>query len=383
MSIRSLANGDLILRNLTITGTLTTNEATIPSDLSIENLDVSNATNLNILTATGATNLNSLTATGATNLINLTATGSTSLNTLSTSGSASVNSLNVVGTSTLTNTNITGSTSLTDNVAEITTYDNIVVGQDLSPSVLKLNDTNTTYSGGSRSLMIELERAGVNSQNWTSQAGIAMGNYTTTDDGTALDFDLSYLASSGSGGNFWDFVKVLSLWSISTTEGRVGVNNPSPQYNLDVIGTANASGNLTIGADITASGNVSCNDINCGDITCNSINGVVPQNNMTISEVVFASITGNASSYSGTIGITNPTGANNYSVYPSVYYGSTGSSGTYDASGTAEAIQYIITANRQINNFDFYGYKTDGNNVAIYVQFLVIYKPSSSPPSSY
>jgi len=79
----------------------------------------------------------------------------------------------------------------------------------------------------------------------------------------------------------------------------------------------------------------------------------------------------------------NGNGTTNYSVFPSIYYGYTGSSGTYNANETSNAIKQIIITGITSSQFTWTLRKTTGDNVNVYLLFLVVYSVSSNYPKVY
>jgi hypothetical protein len=95
--------------------------------------------------------------------------------------------------------------------------------------------------------------------------------------------------------------------------------------------------------------------------------------------IVSPRITGKSNNISLTITLNqNYNNTINYIVFPSVYYGFTGSSGTYNAQGTANALNNFIIYERTTTNFKFYCSKATNDNVNIYITFLVIYNGGGS-----
>jgi hypothetical protein len=102
-------------------------------------------------------------------------------------------------------------------------------------------------------------------------------------------------------------------------------------------------------------------------------------------EILYYYVTGSGSSLSEAMTLKhNTAGDTNYSVFPSIYYGYGGSSGTYDATGTSGAVQIPVINLRTSSSFHFNMEKSTGDNVNIYIVFLVVYGTSTSAyPSSY
>jgi len=96
--------------------------------------------------------------------------------------------------------------------------------------------------------------------------------------------------------------------------------------------------------------------------------------NGTSFEFNFIHITGSNANESGTITLFNNVFATtNYSVMSSFYYGYSGSGGTYDALNTSQALYQMVISNITATSFTYNFRKGTGNNVNIYVQFLVVY----------
>jgi len=100
----------------------------------------------------------------------------------------------------------------------------------------------------------------------------------------------------------------------------------------------------------------------------NDLNNIFP-----VVEYHYVTVTGNSSSASGTITLSNNFGTTNYAVFTSYYYGYTGSSGTYNATDTSGAIQPTVIDNIGTSSFNWVFKKTTGNNVYIYIVFMVVY----------
>ena len=92
-------------------------------------------------------------------------------------------------------------------------------------------------------------------------------------------------------------------------------------------------------------------------------------------EFIAYQLGGNAGSVSIPIGLgANFTGTTNYAVFPSFYYGFSGSTGTYNLNDTLNALTTnIIISAISSSSFVFNLNKTTGNNVNIFITFLVVY----------
>ena len=73
-----------------------------------------------------------------------------------------------------------------------------------------------------------------------------------------------------------------------------------------------------------------------------------------------------------------------YAVFPSFYYGYTGSSGTYTAMGTSSAINYEpIVNDRTTSGFKIKFKRTTGDNLNIFLTALVVFDSSFNYPPKY
>jgi len=73
-----------------------------------------------------------------------------------------------------------------------------------------------------------------------------------------------------------------------------------------------------------------------------------------------------------------------YAVFPSIYYGYSGSGGTYTAEQTAKNTSTIVIYNITNTSFSFVITKSNDDNVNIYITFLIVYNISGMYyPKSY
>ena len=93
----------------------------------------------------------------------------------------------------------------------------------------------------------------------------------------------------------------------------------------------------------------------------------------------------NAATATGNITLTNNiTNTTNYAVFPSIYYGWSGSSGTYTATGTSGAMGQIVISSITSTQFTWNVSKATGDNVNIFLCFLIVYNIDNSDyPKSY
>jgi hypothetical protein len=103
-------------------------------------------------------------------------------------------------------------------------------------------------------------------------------------------------------------------------------------------------------------------------------------------EVLFWQVEGSGTATQAMALQNNTANNTNYAVFATVYDGYTGSSsGTYNNAGSSTALGQVIISLRTPSSFTFtLAHDQTGNNVNVYVQFLVVYGVSNSAyPSSY
>ncbi len=105
--------------------------------------------------------------------------------------------------------------------------------------ILNLVSGRSTVALTDRVPMIAFEQYGASGIAWDQAATMTIGASPLINQGTALEFVLSYANGSGP----YDHARVLSLLSDSATTGRVGINNTAPSYALDVSGVTNVKSN--------------------------------------------------------------------------------------------------------------------------------------------
>lgn len=356
MSIRSAANSNLTLNNLVINGTLTLAQPLTYDDFEVDNLDV-----------TGATQLNDLIVSGDTSLKDLSVSGDTILNTLVIGGNISANSeiitpveLGYVSGLTsnlqaqLNDKADLDSPSFSGTVVMPTTQSSgYTYFHNVSPTLPSLTASN--YFGAIGANM---------TGGWGELDFINLGYQETYTDRSAFDW---YMMTS------------------ATTEAllmRLYHNGE-----LWVSGVLNAVGGVTT-STLTATGHSQLADVASNTLTVTGdlhVSGNIygaTQDNM---EIISFHLTGNASSTSEAATLLhNTTGTTNYMVFPSFYYGYTGSSGTYNATSSSGALNPIIIENRTSSSFHWTLEKATSDNMNVYVTFLVVYGVSTAGfPSSW
>ncbi len=70
-------------------------------------------------------------------------------------------------------------------------------------------------------------------------------------------------------------------------------------------------------------------------------------------------------------------------MFPSIYYGYSGSSGTNNAVNTSGTCGQIVISSRTATTYNWNLEKGTGDNVNVYLVFLVVYNLGSDYPSSY
>ena len=165
--------------------------------------------------------------------------------------------------------------------------------------------------------------------------------------------------------------------SNTTTINSVYTTTLNVTGNSNVVGASNFNGSMTVNNEIACTSiyadNPNCTSTFAGPLVANNgvyINGI----NTPTFEILYVNVSGNASTASGTLALKqNKTYTTVYSVFPSVYYGFSGSSGTYSAMSTSSSINNIIISNITADSFVWNLEKQTGNNVNIYLVFMVVY----------
>lgn len=114
-----------------------------------------------------------------------------------------------------------------------------------------------------------------------------------------------------------------------------------------------------------------------------TVTGTLTSSNTTPQqEFKYVQVTGNADNVSATVQITG-NNSTNYAVFPTIYYGYSGSSGTYNVYNTSSAIKNIIISEITKTSFTFNLNKNNGDNVNVYIMFMIVYSSAFNYPKSY
>ena len=181
--------------------------------------------------------------------------------------------------------------------------------------------------------------------------------------GAALDINQSALIGGSLQSN--------SFTTEAATATNMTVTNAATVESLVVNTNLDVAANLSVDA-LSVATNATMNNLTVtGDF--------VAQPSELPMEICSFNVTGAAANVTQTIPLQqNTTNTTNYSVFPSIYYGYSGSTGTYDVAQTCASINAIVISGRSNLSFNFSINKATGNNVNIYMTFLVVYGVSSS-----
>jgi hypothetical protein len=104
-----------------------------------------------------------------------------------------------------------------------------------------------------------------------------------------------------------------------------------------------------------------------------------------VTSFYYVSISGTAggSSSSGTVTLTTNYGTANYAVFSSIYYGFSGSSGTFDALATSNTCHPMVINTITSTSFEYIFGHGSGDNLNIYVVFMVVFNPVLDYTKSY
>jgi len=180
---------------------------------------------------------------------------------------------------------------------------------------------------------------------------------------------------------------------------NLNVSGTTTLKNTNVNGDCDISGNVNIGGieNITNTTNATSHTTGClvlgggcgiakdlyvhGNIYATGNVSSADTNNYE--EFHFYNLRGNGSNGSSTITLNNNQNTTNYMVFPSIYYGYTGSSGTYNANSSSSALQNIIIYNITKSSFDWVVNKDTADNVNLYICFHVIFSNALNFPKTY
>lgn len=179
-------------------------------------------------------------------------------------------------------------------------------------------------------------------------------------------------AGSNGGGNDISNVDNVSLASITFPDTTVQTTAYTGSTGVPTINQVLVSGSDADGEGATDLGVFVYR--NNGVIASAFRVGGAPSTSVPQFEIRTVSVTGNSSPVSGILTLSgNSAGTTNYSVFPSIYYGFSGSGGTYNASGTAGAVQQIVIYGITASQFQWVISKQTSDNVNIILNFLIVY----------
>ena len=386
MSLRSGINSDYIFRNLKVNGTLT-----LSQELTVDTLDVGGGTQLEDLNVNGDTTLNTLEVSGSTHLEDLIVLGDANLNTLEVSGTTNLGTTDVTSSKVTSKLTTTGEFDLDGNIK--------ANGATVTPQQLGF------VSGATSNLQSQINgKAPTYDPTFTGTVNMpttrfdAYAYYKNVDDVLPVYTSNCFgaIASNMSGGADFDFVNMGHFadqlgrpafdWYLMTSstvkELLMRVYNSGELW---VSGLINAVGGLTT-TTLTATEHSQLADVSSNSLTVTGDLHVTGQiNAQSNMEVVTYHLTGDATKVYKTIGLHhNTTNTTNYIVIPSIYYGFSGSGGTYNPTGTSGSVNEIVISNITDSSFQFNLMKDDGDNVNLYLTFLVVYGvQGSNYPKSY
>lgn len=413
MSFRSGANTDLVLRNLRLTGKLT-----LDNELDINNLEVTGTASVNKLEA------DTLDVSGNTTLSTLDVSGETVLNELEVLNDTSLNTLSVNGTTNLNGTTYATALKVVSNLtvdSEMDIYGNIVAGGSATITPQQLG----YVSGATSNIQSQINaKANLASPSFTGTVGLpttkTAGYAYIGNDGTNLPTNnlSNYFGAIGSnmtnGHGELDFINTgyneastttsaFDWYMMTSATAKTLLMRMYHSGQLWVSGLVNAVGGITT-TTLTATGHSQLADVSSTSLTVSghtqladvSTNAMTVTGNLNVTgqitsatpgnmEILTYQLTGNASTVSQTMTLLhNTTNTTNYAVFPSVYYGYGGSGGTYSSSATAGTITPIVWTTRTASSFGWTMSKGMGDNINVYIVFLVVYNVSNSSfPSSY
>jgi hypothetical protein len=183
-----------------------------------------------------------------------------------------------------------GTTVLIDSTKNYTNINDDVLYVDAVNNRVGINDTSPSYE-----LHVNSAESGPN-----DNVQFALSNSERT----------FILSNDASGSNLLSFNYGADRLQFDLTNqwfntGKLGVNNSSPAYNLDVTGDARVTLDAVINGDLYVNGTTSAGNV--ADIVTSNINGAIFNTNATTLDIGGVASTLNIGATSGTITIGNPT----------------------------------------------------------------------------
>jgi hypothetical protein len=402
-----------VFNNLKVNGKLTLlneleiTDLIVEGDTKLNTLEVTGNTNLNTLEVTGDTNLHTLEVTGDTNLLDLNVTGQSVLTELEVTGDTSLNNVQVSGTTSLQALNSLGPVNFTGgifNTEYLTVYKELsVVGdilansESITPEELgylsnlvsniqdqldsKVETNNPVFTG-----TVTLPSTRSNGYTYFGNDGSSQPTYGLSNYFGAIganmtngQAEMDFINSGYNHANLTD--AAFDFYILTSTTTKTLLMRLYNSGGLLISGLLNAIGGITT-TTLTATGLSTLANVNLnGNLTVTgSISSSTPGN----MEILYFQLKGNAGNVVETMTLEhNATATTNYSVFPSLYYNYSGSSGTYDALSTSSSLNNIVIGARTASSFNWSVNKTTGDNVNVFIVFLVIYNASSSNYPSY
>lgn len=435
MSFRSGFNSDLVLHNLRITGELTLDNVVDTSDLEADTLECSGMATVGELDVTGPATFNStLSVDNECYLTTLIVSGNSQLDTLSVPGGATLSALNVPNLSQLNDLSVSGSATVASvNVSGNSSLNTVAVNGDITVNNETVTPAQLGYvSGVTSDIQSQIDgKIGAADPVFTGLANLPTtqcnGVMYFNNSGGAVDapmnYDTQYFGgigtnATGSDGEV-DFLSMgydsedtsLSAFDWYILTGAATKNLLMRlRHNVDLFIQGLLSTDAITTAVLAVTGQSTLENVSAGDVTTTTLTttGVstttltatgqsqlanVSASNMTVSgnltvtgqivnsvasnmEIVSIQVTGTGGTFTGTLPLTqNATNSTNYTVFPALYYGYSGSSsGTYSVSGAGASIDgEIMISKRTSSSFVYTFTKGTSDSANYWLNCLVVY----------
>lgn len=420
MSIRSAANSDLVLNNLTVNGILTLDTPLTYQDFEVDNLIVTQDTTLNNLSASGNSVVNDLEVTGALTFTNPPTFTNLTTTELTVSGVSAnaltiANELDLVANIIAAGTTVTpqqlgyvsGATSnLQTQISALAPINNPTFTGTTTSASAVVNGYTYFGNDGSHIPSGPGNTYGVLGSNMTNSNGeldfVNLGFSQAIPNASAFDW---YIMKTGvetllmrmyTTGELLVNGLLNATGGITTTAltatGSTTLSTSTVNGDLTVNGDEIISGYLNVGGTLGVTGTTTLAAVNTGAMTVTGalhVTGAITSDTSTTfsnMEVLFWQVTGNGTAVQAMALKHNTANNTDYAVFATIYDGYTGgSSGTYNNAGTSTALGQVIISLRTSSSFTFtLAHDNTGDDVNVYVQFLIVYGVSNSGyPSSY
>jgi hypothetical protein len=434
--------GKLVLDNPDNTADLEVDTINCSGLATLDSLEVTGHTDLSTLTVetlavTGDSLLETLNVTGTATLLTLDVPGNGALNDVAVSGSATVQTLTVAGNTSLNTVDVIGNIKANNElitpaqlgyVSGVTSgiqaqlngkanlADPTFTGVVTVPDIMANNQTVTPaqlgyVSGVTSGIQAQLDGkatladptfTGVATLPTTQCDGVLYLQNTGSAVNAPIDYDTQYFGAIGcnaTGGDAEVAFVNMGFFPSSLTSSAFDWYIMTANSTKNLLMLLYHNGNLLIDgllttdaittAVMTVTGQSTLANVSATDMTVSgnlTVTGQIINSVASNMEIVSVQITGTGGTPTGTLPLTqNSTNTTNYTVFPAIYYGYSGSSsGTYSVGASSSNITEIVISKRTSSSFVYTFNKGSADSANYWLNCLVVYNApgASSVPVS-